>query len=173
MISEPVSIEQIISNSWTAIANSFIAAGDMLYRYLFTREQTLEAEIVEAITALPAYAALEEALVQAKSNGEQSDKTPKCDTNKHHIIAQGSHYALPAFNIWTINCHLDIHADENLVSVSTQMHWFMHQEAYYTSVNALVSAAYHLPIGTPIDNVKCAVKQIKKLIQTVDKAIPQ
>ena len=59
---------------------------------------------------------------------------------------------------------------DNLVEVSTKMHWFMHTKVYYSSVNAIIGYANSMD-GDKEKNVRMALKLIKKAIQIIDSGL--
>lgn len=121
----------------------------------------------EAITQSLQYSSFWDELKNAKAKGNANQNTPTCPVNMHHIIAQTDPAALIAREIWVDECHLSIHHPDNIVAVSTKMHWYMHTPAYFASVNSIVVFASALP-GDEKENVRTAVRLIALAITTVD-----
>lgn len=69
------------------------------------------------------------------------------------------------------NAKIDRFFDEdNIVQVSTKMHWYMHTTLYHDSVYAILLIADQWPLGDKSYNVRIALGAIKTLIETIDQA---
>lgn len=141
----------------------------LLGTLIFTPAETAndEAEIEYKIEQLTECNTLVDTLGIAKLKAIESTITPKQEFNLHHIVARTSPKAYPAQAILT-SLNIDRYNDpDNLVSVSTKMHWYIHTDLYYSAVNGIVNFAYGLG-GDKEDNVRRALRFMKLLIQIAD-----
>ncbi len=109
-------------------------------------------------------------LKTAKEKALASTKSPLFPTNRHHIVAQFDIRAKPSWPILkkaNINRFYD---EENIVQVSTKMHWYMHTNLYHDSVYGVLYIAYQWPLGEYSCNVRFALGTIKVLIEAIDQA---
>ena len=141
----------------------------LLGTLIFTPAETAndEAEIEYKIEQLTECNTLVDTLGIAKLKAIESTITPKQEFNLHHIVARTSPKAYPAQAILTI-LNIDRYNDpDNLLSVSTKMHWYIHTDLYYSAVNGIVNFAYGLG-GDKEDNVRRTLRFMKLLIQIAD-----
>ena len=128
--------------------------------------------IINSITILPEYDVLKSELERAKGKSEKSEKTPKYDTNSHHIVprTKQSEDAIRARAILS-EARITINGDLNTVDVSTKMHWFMHTNIYVSSVYTILHFAQSISPKNQHATVSMALGCIKDLIRNVDKCL--
>ena len=144
----------------------------LLGKFIFTPAETANDELTPEykIEELDEYNTLWETLSNAKAKAITTTKTPSKQTNIHHIVAWASLRAYPARSILRSVGIRYVSDPDNLVEVSTKMHWFMHTKVYYSSVNAIIGYANSMD-GDKEKNVRMALKLIKKAIQIIDSGL--
>lgn len=115
-----------------------------------------------------AYANLISTLTQAKEKAAANTTTPKTPTNEHHIVPKKARGAERARNILE-SLGISVYTDpDNLVTVSTTMHWYMHTDIYCIAVNSLIELVYEYSDENKEYNVRWMLKTIKAVIQMID-----
>ena len=141
---------------------------------IFTPSTTANDEKVwDQVRAIPAYGTLTVALQLAKTKGLSSNRQPNKPTNIHHIVPQTKASAQPARSILEAVGIDPATSPENLVEVSTQMHWFMHTSVYTTSINTIIGFAYNLSSKQEEQrtNVSLTLTLLGNLIRTIDQGV--
>ena len=141
---------------------------------IFTPSTTANDEKVwDQVRAIPAYGTLTAALQLAKTKGLSSNRQPNKPTNIHHIVPQTMASAQPARSILEAVGIDPATSPENLVEVSTQMHWFMHTSVYTTSINTIIGFAYNLSSKQEEQrtNVSLTLTLLGNLIRTIDQGV--
>ncbi len=170
-IDPSIILESLASLTINSIRNvPWIAA----IAYILTPTPTTNDEAVwDTIRSTNAYGNLVDALTAAKEKGLLNRHKAIKLTNLHHIVLRNSPSAQPARTILE-KVGIDINnGPENLVNVSTQMHWHMHTKTYIESVNAILNVAYGLSNNTEKQrvNVMLALQLIREAINIVDQAL--
>ena len=82
--------------------------------------------------------------------------------HKHHIIARGALAAAPARLVYVWLCQRDIDGEPNLVSIRDCVHYFLHNTAYYSTINLLITGAYSASGIAGVDNMLERIKGVLK-----------
>lgn len=141
------------------------------FALVFTPSTTAnDEEVWDRVRETPSYGTLTTALELAKTNGISSNRQPNRPTNVHHIVPQTMASAQPARSILEAVGIDPRTSHENLVEVSTQMHWYMHTTVYTTSINTIIGFAYNLSSAPRAQrtNVSLTLTLLGNLIETID-----
>lgn len=107
-------------------------------------------------------------LNEAKRKRDADTKDIKVPTNQHHIVAKRSPYAEEARNILLANNICPFTDQDNIVTVSTKMHQYMHNKVYFYAVNLIIKTASDCPYWSQEDNISGALRLIKMIITLID-----
>ena len=138
-------------------------------------ETTANDEIAwESIKATEEYEKFVNNLKEAKAKGNETTRKPTKQTNNHHIVPKADHRATKAQTVlgWVgIDCEKSKY---NLVTISTQMHWFMHTNAYMDSINEILVAAYGLSDDERKKPayVRSTLLLLRNVIEDIDQSTP-
>ncbi len=81
-------------------------------------------------------------------------------THKHHIIAKKALRAAVARLVYVLSCKKDINDPENIANVNSAVHMHMHTNAYYATINLLISGAYTANGVYGVENMLSIIKEM-------------